>query len=218
MEQPQQFADRHQAGRALAAALRDLPLSHPVVLALPRGGVPVAHEIAKVLGAPLDILLVRKIGAPDNEEFALGAVVDGADPQWVVDEDMLRLFDPPPGWFSRQVDEQLREIERRRALYCGPRLPVPLQNRELVLVDDGVATGSTVRVALQALRGAGAARVVLAVPVGPAETLARLRPLVDELICLVTPEPFRAVGNHYRDFRQVSDLEVMELLSPGARP
>lgn len=218
MEQPQQFADRHQAGRALAAALRDLPLSHPVVLALPRGGVPVAHEIAKALEAPLDILLVRKIGAPDNEEFALGAVVDGADPQWVVDEDMLRLFDPPPGWFSRQVDEQLREIERRRALYCGPRLPVPLQNRELVLVDDGVATGSTVRVALQALRGAGAARVVLAVPVGPAETLARLRPLVDELICLVTPEPFRAVGNHYRDFRQVSDLEVMELLSPGARP
>src|SRR5690606_1235220 len=176
--------------------------------------VPLGYEIARALGAPLDILLVRKIGAPDNEEFALGAVVDGADPQWVVDEEMLRLFDPPPGWVAQQVSAQLREIERRRALYCGSRLPVPLEGRDLLLVDDGLATGSTARVAIQALRGASGRRIVLAVPVGPAETVERLRPLVDELVCLATPEPFRAVGNHYRDFRQLSDQEVVALLSP----
>lgn len=217
MTRAAEFSDRHQAGQALVGALRDLQLRDPVILALPRGGVPVAHPIAQALGAPLDILLARKIGAPGHEEFALGAVVDGVEPQWVVDEEMLDRFDPAPGWFAQQVTEQLREIERRRALYCGPRLPVPLENREVVLVDDGLATGSTVRVALQGLRRQRPRRVVLAVPVGPSATVEKLRPLVDELICLVTPEPFRAVGDHYLDFRQVSDLEVMQLLSPGAR-
>jgi predicted phosphoribosyltransferase len=217
MGQSAEFSDRHQAGLALAGGLRELQLHEPVVLALPRGGVPVGHPIARELGAPLDILLVRKIGAPGQPEFALGAVVDSAEPQWLVDEDMLRLFDPAPGWFAQQVTEQLREIERRRSLYCGPRLPVPLENREVILVDDGLATGSTARVALQGLRKLRPRRVILAVPVGPSEAVEKLRPLVDELICLVTPEPFRAVGDHYLDFRQVSDLEVMELLSPGAR-
>lgn len=217
MSQPSAFSDRHQAGQALANVLRDLQLHDPVVLALPRGGVPVGHPIARALGAPLDVLLVRKIGAPGQEELALGAVVDGVEPQWLVDEDMLRLFDPAPGWFAQQVTEQLREIERRRALYCGPRQPLVLENREVILVDDGLATGSTARVALQGLRKQRPRRVTLAVPVGPRETVEKLRPLVDELICLLTPEPFRAVGDHYLDFRQVSDLEVMELLSPGAR-
>lgn len=217
MSQPSAFSDRHQAGQALANVLRDLQLQDPVVLALPRGGVPVGHPIARALGAPLDVLLVRKIGAPGQEELALGAVVDGVEPQWLVDEDMLRLFDPAPGWFAQQVTEQLREIERRRALYCGPRQPLVLENREVILVDDGLATGSTARVALQGLRKQRPRRVTLAVPVGPRETVEKLRPLVDELICLLTPEPFRAVGDHYLDFRQVSDLEVMELLSPGAR-
>ncbi|WP_252273366.1 phosphoribosyltransferase [Pseudomonas subflava] len=211
------FRDRRHAGQALVKQLRDLPLKRPVVLALPRGGVPVGHEVARALNAPLDVLLVRKIGAPGNEEFALGAVVGGAEPQWVMDEDMMRLFDPPPGWFERKVAEQLDEIERRRALYCGARLPTVLLGRDLLLVDDGLATGSTARVAIQALRSGGAGRIVLAVPVGPLETVQRLRPLVDELVCLETPDPFRAVGNHYRDFRQVSDQEVVELLAPRAR-
>ena len=209
-----EFDDRRQAGQALAAALRDKPLHDPLVLALPRGGVPVGHEVAHALRAPLDILLVRKIGVPGNEEFALGAVVDGIQPKWVVDEDMLKLFDLPPGWFDQQLAVQLQEIERRRALYCGARLPVARENRDIILVDDGLATGSTVRAALQALYDPPARRIILAVPVGALPTLERLRPLVDELICLVTPEPFQAVGNHYRDFRQVSDQEVVALLAP----
>ena len=212
-----EFDDRQHAGQALAAALREQVLDDPLILALPRGGVPVGHEIAKALRAPLDILLVRKIGAPGNEEFAIGAVVDGPRPHWVVDEDALRLFAPPPGWFEQQLQVQLAEIERRRALYCGPRLAQPLAGRDLVLVDDGLATGSTVRVALEAIRQQQPRRVLLAVPLGPRETLQRLRGEVDELICLATPEPFLAVGNHYRDFTQVSDLEVMALLTPAAR-
>lgn len=211
------FRDRRHAGQALAERVRDVSLKHPVVLALPRGGVPVGHEVASALNAPLDVLLVRKIGAPGNEEFALGAVVGGAEPQWVMDEDMMRLFDPPPGWFEHKVAEQLDEIERRRALYCGARMPMVLEGRDLLLVDDGLATGSTARVAIQALRTGGAARIVLAVPVGPLDTVQRLRPLVDELICLETPDPFRAVGDHYRDFRQVKDQEVVKLLAPGGR-
>ena len=212
-----EFTNRQQAGRALAAALSEQTLDDPLILALPRGGVPVGHEIAKVLRAPLDILLVRKIGAPGHEEFALGAVVDGAQPQWVVDEDALRRFAPPPGWFEQQVQAQLAEIERRRALYCGPRQAQPLDGRDLVLVDDGLATGSTVRVALKAIARQQPRRVLLAVPVGPRETVQRLGDEVDGLICLATPEPFYAVGNHYRDFTQVSDLEVMALLAPAAR-
>ena len=212
-----EFEDRRHAGQALAAALGERQLDNPLVLALPRGGVPIGHEIAKALSAPLDILLVRKIGAPGNEEFALGAVVDGPRPQWVVDDEAMRLFSPPAGWFEQQVQVQLEEIERRRALYCGPRLAQPLADRDLILVDDGLATGSTVRVALKAIRNHHPRRVLLAVPVGPRETLERLQAEVDEVVCLTRPEPFRAVGNHYRDFSQVSDLEVMQLLAPAAR-
>ncbi len=217
MDRRPAFRDRRQAGQALAAALRELTLERPVVLALPRGGVPIGHEVARALAAPLDILLVRKIGAPGHAEFALGAVVDGSAPQWVVDDDMLRLFQPSPEWFAEQMAEQLREIERRRALYCGPRPPVALAGRDLIVVDDGLATGSTARVALKALHGRDPGRLVLAVPVGPRDTVEKLRPEVDELICLEMPEPFHAVGLHYEDFHQVSDLEVMELLAPGAR-
>ncbi|MDH4566368.1 phosphoribosyltransferase [Pseudomonas sp. BN414] len=218
MPRAPEFDDRLHAGRALAAALRDLPLDHPLILALPRGGVPVAHEIAKELQAPLDILLIGKIGAPGHEEFALGAVVDGANPQWVMDEEAMRLFDPPPGWFEQQLEEELREIERRRALYCGPRVPISPEGRDVVLVDDGLATGSSVRVALQALHAQHPRKVILAVPVGPADTVERLRAEVDELICLTIPPYFRAVGHHYRNFRQVTDQEVIDLLAPGWRP
>lgn len=205
-----QFDDRRHAGRALAEALRDLPLHEPLLLALPRGGVPVAYEMSLVLHYPLDILLVRKIGAPGHEEFAVGAVVEGPEPRVVRDEELLRQLRVEPGWFEQRLDEQVREIARRQVLYRGQRPPPQLRDRELILVDDGLATGSSVRAALQALREAGARRIVLAVPVGPAE----LRPLVDDLVCLLTPEDFRAVGQYYRDFHQLDDREVIELLAP----
>lgn len=207
------YTNRRHAGISLAMVLRDMPLVDPLILALPRGGVPVAKEIARILGAPMDVLLVRKIGAPGNEEFALGAIVDGPEPNWVVDEQMLARFDPPPEWFEQQVLEQLRELERRHLLYRGVKAPAQLENRDLILVDDGLATGSSMRAALQCLRAQHPHRVVLAVPVGPAATVQKLREEVDTLICLDTPSPFRAVGDHYRDFRQLSDQEVIDLLA-----
>lgn len=209
---PARFDDRRHAGKALAAALHEFWPANAVVLALPRGGVPVAYEVAEAYRAPLEVLLARKIGAPGHEEYALGAVVDGAEPQWVRDPDMLRQFQPPAGWFEEKMQRQLREIERRRQLYCGAEPPTSLRERAVVLIDDGIATGSTVRVALLALRRLDVSRLVLAVPVAPATTLEVLRPLVDELICLSTPEPFRAVGLHYRNFEQTTDQEVVELL------
>lgn len=207
------YTNRRHAGVALAMALRDLRLDNPLVLALPRGGVPVAKEIARALHAPLDVLLVRKIGAPGHEEFALGAIVDGPEPNWVVDEQMLERLDPPAQWFEQQVLEQLRELERRRVLYRGSKPPAQLENRDLIVVDDGLATGSSVRAALKGLREHHPRRVILAVPVGPVETVEKLREQVDELVCLETPTPFRAVGDHYRDFHQLSDQEVIDLLT-----
>ncbi len=208
-----QYTNRRHAGVALAMVLRDMSLENPLVLALPRGGVPVGKEIARALGAPLDVLLVRKIGAPGNEELALGAIVDGPEPNWVVDEQMLERFDPPPEWFEQQVLEQLRELERRRVLYRGVKAPAQLEDRDLIVVDDGLATGSSMRAALKCLRAHHPHKVVLAVPVGPAETVQKLRYEVDALICLDTPSPFRAVGDHYRDFHQLSDQEVIDLLA-----
>ncbi|MBO3273638.1 phosphoribosyltransferase [Pseudomonas schmalbachii] len=207
------FANRRQAGIALAEVLQKLHLPDPVVLALPRGGVPVADEVARALNAPLDLLLVRKIGAPGQEELAVGAVVGGEHPQWIRDDNLLRHFSVPPDWFEAQVQRQLAEIERRRRLYLGSREPVPLAGRDVIVVDDGLATGSTARVALQSLASAGARKLILAVPVGPPDTVAALRPLVDELVCLITPDFFAAVGQYYLDFTQTEDREVVELLA-----
>lgn len=209
--------NRREAGQALAGALQGWVNETPVILALPRGGVPVAYEVALALHAPLDLLMVRKIGAPGHEEFAIGAVVDGADPQWVSDPDMLRQFQVPPGWFEAQMASQLKEIERRRAIYAGETAPIPLSGRDVIVVDDGIATGSTARVALMALAKASVARLCLAVPVGPREALDSLRPLVDHLVCPYQPEPFRAVGVHYEDFEQTSDEEVIDLLAQARR-
>jgi len=206
------FSDRREAGEALVAAVRKLALVEPVILALPRGGVPVAFEIARALKAPLDILLVRKIGAPGHEEYGIGALVDGASPQVVVDEAAARMVGAGKEYIDRQVERQLAEIERRRALYrTGP--PVQLQGRTVIVVDDGIATGGTVRAALQALAKVGALRVVLAVPLAPREVLPGLRELCNEVICLSSPEPFYAVGAHYQDFSQTEDGEVIELLA-----
>lgn len=214
----QRFTNRRQAGRALASALERFRSPTTVVLALPRGGVPVGFEVAQALGAPLDVVLVRKIGAPGQPELGIGAVVDGPDPQVVLNEDVMAMVGADAAYFEAEKRHQLAEIERRRRLYRGERPPVPIEGRTVLLVDDGIATGGTARAALKALARAGAARVVLAVPVAPRSTIEELRDEADEIVCLSTPEPFYAVGNHYADFDQTSDSEVVELLQAATIP
>jgi len=206
------FRDRAQAGQELAEALAHLAGEAPLVLALPRGGVPVAYEVARALKAPLDLILVRKIGAPGNEELALGAVIDGANPQYVVNQGILRQINPPPSWFPEEMHRQLKELERRRQHYCGDRPAPSVAGRCVIVIDDGIATGATVRAALKGLRLAAPRRMVLAVPVGPRDEIEALQQEVDELVCLAMPEPFNGVGQHYADFEQTSDEQVVELL------
>ena len=206
------FADRRDGGRRLGTALAYYRNSGAVVLALPRGGVPVGFEVARALAAPLDVLLVRKIGAPGHEELGLGAVVDGQNPQLVLNPDVVRVVHPPPGYIEAEKDRQLAEIERRRRQYVGERPPTPVEGRTVIIVDDGIATGGTVRAALRGVSQHRPARLVLAVPVAPAESLEELAPECDDLVCLATPEPFFAVGAHYRDFTQTQDEEVVRLL------
>lgn len=206
------FANRRDAGRALARAMETMTFVDPVVLALPRGGVPVGFEVAKALGAPLDVLMVRKIGAPGHEEYGIGAVVDGGAHQVVIDEAMARMVGAGGDYIDFQTARQLAEIERRRALYrTGP--PVSFGHRDVIVVDDGIATGWTVRAALQGLAKTNPARIILAVPLAPAATLSELRGLCDQVICLASPSPFHAVGAHYSDFSQTEDEEVVRLLA-----
>ncbi|WP_198003220.1 phosphoribosyltransferase [Alkalilimnicola ehrlichii MLHE-1] len=208
----QGFSDRTEAGRALARELvaRDYP--RPVVYALPRGGVPVAFEVAEALDAPLDLLMVRKIGVPWQPELALAAVVNGDRPEVVINEDVWRAVRVSEEAFERAKAQELETIRQRRALYLQGRERPSAAGATAIVIDDGIATGATMRVALKALRRASPERLILAVPVAPADTVVRLRAEVDELICLATPTPFQAIGLHYRDFHQVSDDEVIVLL------
>jgi putative phosphoribosyl transferase len=215
MEHPM-FADRRDAGRQLAAELERMNYQDPVVLALPRGGVPVGFEIARALGAPLDVLLVRKIGAPHQPELGIGAVVDGAEPQIVMDEGLVQLVGPPPGYVEREVQRQLAEIERRRKLYAGARPPLSVEGRAAIVVDDGIATGGTARAALRAIRRLRPRHLVLAVPVCSEDVLHSLAREADEAVCLSRPARLYAVGAHYRDFTQTSDEEVIRLLDEAA--
>jgi len=213
------LADRRSAGLALAQRLLATALpGRVVVLALPRGGVPVAAEIARALGAPLDLLLVRKIGAPGQPELAVAAVVDGDPPDVVIDDETLQLVGADLDYVREQSLPALQEIERRRLAYLPGRAPLSLQGASVVVVDDGIATGTTMRAALKALRRRGPARLVLAVPVAPADTMAALRGEVDEIVCLAQPCPFHAIGLHYVDFHQVSDAEVLAALQAGHPP
>lgn len=206
------FADRHEAGRRLALRLRPLEGERPVVLALPRGGVPVGFEVARALRAPLDLVLVRKLGAPFNPELAVGAVADGGSPCCLVNEEVVQALGVSDDYLATEQARELEEIERRRALYLGDRPRPSLAGRTVVLVDDGIATGATMKAALAAARQAGAARLIVATPVAPAETVAELRELADAVVVLMTPDAFAAVGQFYADFTQVDDAEVVDLL------
>ncbi|KRR24654.1 phosphoribosyltransferase [Bradyrhizobium retamae] len=206
------FADRRDAGRRLASALMKFRDRDAVVLALPRGGVPVAFEIAQALRATLDVALVRKIGAPGHEELGLGAVVDGAHPQVVLNEDIVREIQPGVAYLEAETARQLAEIERQRRLYRDESPPPEIAGRTTIVVDDGIATGGSVKAVLRALARAKPGRLVLAVPVAPRDSLDELSAEADEIICLKSPDPFFAVGMHYRDFCQTSDQEVTELL------
>jgi putative phosphoribosyl transferase len=207
------FADRDEAGRRLADKLLHLKDRQPVVLALPRGGVAVGFEIAQALDAPLDIVLVRKIGVPWQPELALGAVTDGAGREIFIDRDLATRLDVPDSYIEEETARQLEEIERRRKSYCEGRPALEVAGRTAIVVDDGIATGATMRVALQAVRRRGPARLVLAVPVAPPDTLAALRKEVDEAVCLETPIELGAIGFYYRDFHQMRDSEVTDLLA-----
>ena len=206
------FKDRSDAGRQLAAALASYKDQQPVILALPRGGVPVAAEVAAALKAPLDLILVRKIGVPFQPELAMGAVVDGGAPIIVRNEDVIRLAGIEEAEFKVICDSELAEIERRRQRYLGSRERVDVAGRTAIVIDDGVATGATTRAALRATRMRNPKKLILAVPVAPTESLAELRSDADEVICLEDYEFFGAIGAYYADFNQVADEEVIELL------
>lgn len=206
------FKDRSDAGRHLAKALAGYKDQQPVILALPRGGVSVAAEVAAALNAPLDLVLVRKIGVPFQPELAMGAVVDGGAPIIVRNEDIIRVAGIDESEFQAVCDDELAEIGRRHQRYLGSRERVDVSGRTAIVVDDGVATGATTRAALRATRMRNPRRLVLAVPVAPTESLAELRHEADDVICLEDHEMFGAIGFYYRDFRQVSDEEVIEML------
>lgn len=206
------ISTREDAGRRLAERLEHHRGEDGIVLALPRGGVPVAAEIARALDLPLDLLIVRKIGLPWHPELAYAAVVDGDPPEVVLNEEVARVDPLSDAEFGLAWNAEVQEIERRRTVYLGGRPPADVRGRVVILVDDGLATGTTVRAALTGLRRKSPAKLVLAVPVAPQDTLDHLSPLVDEVVCLATPEPFRAIGLHYEDFHQLTDSEVLAIL------
>ncbi len=207
------FDNRTDAGRKLAAALAQYKDRDPVVLALPRGGVPVAAEIATALGAPLDLLLVRKIGVPVQPELAMGAVVDGARPLTVRNEDVIAIAGISDETFERVRDRELAEIERRHRRYLGDRRPAEVEGRTVIVVDDGIATGATTRAALRATRQRHPGRLVLAVPVAPTEAVEAMRAECDDVVCLESYADFGAIGFFYRDFRQLGDEDVIAILA-----
>ncbi|MBN1530972.1 MAG: phosphoribosyltransferase [Thermoleophilaceae bacterium] len=211
---PARFLDRRDAGRRLAAALEHLRPEQPVVIGLPRGGVPVAYEVAAALGAPIDVLVVRKLGAPVHREFGVGAIAE--QDVVLVDRQSLAQLGMTPAELAPVLEEERHELSRRVREYRADRVPVPVQGRTVIVVDDGVATGNTAVAAAEALRRRGAARVVLGVPVGPPGVGARLSPSFDEVICAESPEDFFAVGAYYEHFDQTSDAEVERLLRAGA--
>ena len=213
-ERARRFQDRYEAGRLLAQELRDYAGRDDVlVVALPRGGVPVGYEVARVLRAPLDAMQVRKLGVPGHEELAMGAIASGG--VRIVSENVVEALRIPERVIATVAAAETQELERRERIYREGRLFPDVRGRTVILVDDGLATGSTMRAAAAALRSLGAARLVAAVPVAPKESCDALRDMVDDVVCAKMPERFLAVGEWYEDFSQTSDEEVSELLRRG---
>ncbi len=204
------FEDRHQAGELLAKALLYLRDARPVVLGLPRGGVPVAYEVARVLHVPLDVCVVRKLGVPFQPELGMGAIAEGPS-VWLNDE-LIRKLRISEREIRRAIRREAGEVRRRVASFRDGGPPPDVRGRVVILVDDGIATGGTTRAAIKAMRKRGARRLVLAVPVGASDSVEALRREVEELVCLATPRNMWAIGMWYRDFRQVPDDEVVRLL------
>ena len=210
------FTNRRQAGRALGERLQRLAYERPVVLGLPRGGVPVAFEVAAALRTPLDVLVARKIGAPGNQELGIGAVAEGG--VRVLSEEAIRSLLVGEDELEQATSRVAEEVAERVRRYRAERSPIALEGRTAIVVDDGLATGGTARAALRAARSRGAQRVVLAVPVGAPATVAALGGEAEEVMCLLEPDPLWAIGLWYEDFAQVPDEEVRELLARGALP
>lgn len=207
-----EFKDRNEAGELLAKALLNSGVENPVILAMPRGGVPVAARIADALGAPLDLVFVRKIGAPGQPELALGAVVDGDTPQIVVNDDVATAFGIRDAQVQAMAEPLLVEIEHRRKSYLTGHAPLPVAGKSAILVDDGIATGASIKAAIEALRARDVRKIIVAVPVAPSDALGELEALADDVVCLSSPEPFLAVGAAYQQFPQTSDQEVIALM------
>lgn len=206
------FRDRQEAGRKLAEEFLTLKLASPLVLALPRGGVPVAAEIAVALNAPLDLLLVRKVGAPGNRELAVAAIVDGDSPDVVLNRAIVEAYGLDDAELRRLVSQERPELERRRLAYMEGRKPLPTAGKTVVLVDDGAATGTTMKVAIRALKRRSPREVIVALPVAPPDVVAELAQEADRIVCLSKPVRFLALGHHYRAFPQLSDEEVVSTL------
>ncbi|MBO8127102.1 MAG: phosphoribosyltransferase [Firmicutes bacterium] len=205
------FRDRAEAGEKLADRLGQYKGQETIVLAIPRGGLLVAVPIIKQIHCHWDLIIPRKLGAPHNPEFAIGAVsVDGT---YYLQEDYVKMLGVPQAYIDQEVKEQTREIKRRMEKYRGKSEPPEVKNRRVIIVDDGIATGLTVLAAIKSIQNQNAAKTVIAVPVGPPDSIEKLRTFADEVVCLATPEPFYAVSEHYENFQQVEDDEVFALLT-----
>jgi len=211
------FRDRQHAGSELAARLVELKLPRPLVLALPRGGVPIGAAIAAALDAPLDLIIVRKVGAPGNPELAVAAIVEGDPPDIVLNRDAMDAYGLSEQQVKRLAEEERLELERRQAAYRGGRKPASVAGRTVIVVDDGAATGTTMKAVLKALKRRSPSEVVVALPVAPPETVSDLEADADRVICLGQPRLFVALGYHYGRFPQLSDAEVMEMLDTAER-
>lgn len=207
------FRDRQEAGQKLGAALKPLQLKDPIVLALPRGGVPVAAEVAKALEAPLDLMIVRKVGAPGNPELAVAAIVDGDPPDVVLNREIVEAYALDDGALRVLIAQERPELERRRAAYRGKDLPLAVAGKTVIVVDDGAATGTTMKVAIRALKRRSPRKIVVALPVAPTDTANELAQEADLMICLSQPARFRALSYYYGNFPQLSDSEVLDIMA-----
>jgi putative phosphoribosyl transferase len=204
------FTDRVDAGKRLASALSNFSGKKGIVLAIPRGGVPVGFEIAKTLKTPLDVIIPRKIGAPDNPELAIGAVAE--DGTAILDDNLVKYLGVSREYIKEEIERQKQEIRRRLEIYRQDASYPNLKGFDVIVVDDGIATGSTMKAALASVKNRGAASITVAIPVGPPSTIEELEKIADRVVCLYTPEYFQAIGQFYNDFRQTTDEEVIKLL------